>query len=125
MPGQNIQALGTLRLELKFVELGLYRAYTAGHPVSVFEDSPACLGREASSCRNCALMRFVPHEYRHETVPCHHIPLTVANETVDSFYRTGTQEELEQALRDWLSATIKKLEEEENQSRTIDALPVA
>jgi hypothetical protein len=42
---------------------------------------------------------------------CRYIPLNPAGETVDSLYRTGTQEELERALRSWLMATIQELEE--------------
>jgi len=58
-------------------------------------------------------MEFVPAECRSEVAPCQHIPLNDAGETVDSLYRTGTQEELEEALGSWLRATIKKLEEEQ------------
>jgi hypothetical protein len=43
-------------------------------------------------------------------VPCRYIPLSNRGETVDSFYRSGTQEELELALRQWLAATIERLE---------------
>lgn len=112
MPGQSIRVLETLRLELKLIELGLYRVPTPGGPLSVFEDSPACPRYGADFCTNCALMQFVPYGCRSEPVPCHHIRLTEADESIDSFYRTGTQEELEEALRNWLTATIKKLEQE-------------
>jgi hypothetical protein len=64
-------------------------------------------------------MQFVPSEYRSEPVPCHHIRLNDARETVDSLYRTGTQEELEEALRNWLTATIKRLEEKQSQAGSI------
>jgi hypothetical protein len=113
MPGENISVLETLRLELKLVELGLYRASTPGRPLSVFEDSPICPRCRVDSCTNCVLMRFVPYACRFEPVPCHHIRLNKAHETIDSLYRTGTQEELEEALCDWLTTTIKRLEEEE------------
>jgi hypothetical protein len=115
MPGHNIRVLETLRLELKLVELGLYRASTPGRPLSVFEDSPICPRYHADSCANCALMKFVPYACRDEPVPCHHIRLNEAHETVDSLYRTGTQKELEEALRNWLTATLKRLEEAEVQ----------
>ena len=57
-------------------------------------------------------MEFVPSECRSEPVPCHHIRLNGAHETLDSLYRTGTQDEMEEALGSWLTATIKRLEGE-------------
>jgi hypothetical protein len=47
-------------------------------------------------------MEFVPPQFRGETAPCRFIPLTEAGESVDYFYRTGTQMELEEALACWL-----------------------
>jgi len=117
MPGHHIQTLETLRLELKFLELGLYRAQTAGPPLSIFEDSPTCPGYRADSCSTCVLMKFVPYACRWEAVPCHYIRLNEAHETIDSLCRTGTQEELETALRKWLHTTIKALEGEQVQAR--------
>jgi len=67
-------------------------------------------------------MQFVPAERRSELLPCHHIRLNDACETVDTLYRTGTQEELEQALRNWLTATIKSFEEKQIQARKITGL---
>ena len=110
MPGQNFDVLDTLRLELRFLELGLYRAPTPGRPLLIFEDSPACTRYGSATCPNCVLMQFVPFECRCEPVPCHHIRLNDARETVDSLYRTGTQKELEEVLRNWLTATIKRFE---------------
>jgi hypothetical protein len=109
MPGYN--ALDTLRLELKFLELGLYRALAPGRPPLIFADSPTCPQCCAAACPSCVLMQFVPSECRSEPIPCHHIQLNAARETVDSLYRTGTQEEMEEVLRNWLTATIKRLEE--------------
>jgi hypothetical protein len=122
MPGYDLRVLDTLRLEQKFLELGLYRVPTPGRPPFAFEDSPTCPRYEATTCPNCELMQFVPSEYRSETVPCHHIPLNDAGETVDSLHRTGTQEELEEALRNWLTATIKRLEEQQIESGDIGGL---
>jgi len=112
MPGYEARTLDTLRLELRFLELGLYHAPTPGRPPLVFEDSPTCPRCGAAACPSCPLMQFVPFEGRCEPVPCHHIRLNAACETVDSLYRTGTQEELEEALRSWLTATIRRLEEQ-------------
>jgi len=113
MPGHIFNVRDTLRLELRFLELGLYRVPTPSCPLRVFEDSPTCPRYGSAACPNCALMQFVPSECRSELVPCHHIPLNDARETVDSLYRTGTQVELEEALRDWLAATINGLEEKQ------------
>lgn len=113
MPGHNSSTLETLRLELQLVGLGLYRVSTPGRPLSVFEDSPICPRYPGGSCGNCALMQFVPYACRDEPVPCHHIRLNEAHETVDSLYRTGTQLELEETLREWLTITIQRLEQEE------------
>jgi len=120
MPGYN--ALDTLRLELKFLELGLYRAPSSGSLPLIFEDSPTCPRYGAAVCPSCVLMQFVPWECRCEPVPCHHIRLNDARETVDSLYRTGTQEELEEVLRNWLAATIKRLEVETTQTGEISNL---
>jgi len=122
MPGYDVRTLDTLRLELAFLELGLYRAPTPGRTLFVFEDSPTCPRYGPAACPNCVLMQFVPSDCRSETVPCHHIPLNDARETVDSLYRTGTQEELEEALGKWLSATIKRFEEKRIQTGEVSNL---
>ncbi len=57
-------------------------------------------------------MRLVPPEGRATRFPCRHIPLNQAGETIDSFYRSGTPEDLEAALIQWLRATIQQLEQE-------------
>ncbi len=119
MPGQTCDVLDILRLELKFLELGLYRAPTPGRPLLIFQDSPTCPRYGAAACPNCALMQFVPPERHSEPVPCHHIRLNDACETVDSLYRTGTREELEEALKNWLTATIKSLEEKQIPAKQI------
>jgi len=109
MPGGSANVLETLRLELKLVELGLYCVPTPGSPLSVFEDSPICPRHGADHCPDCGLIQFVPSESRSEPVPCHHIRLNEAGETIHSLYRTGSREELEEALRNWLTTTIKNL----------------
>jgi hypothetical protein len=100
-----------LKSELEFLEKGRYREPLAWRPTLIFEDSPICSGG-GSGCPggNCMLKRFVPLEYQEAQVPCRHIPLNERGETVDSLYRTGTHEELETALRNWLLARIKEFE---------------
>jgi hypothetical protein len=125
MPGYDVRTLETLRLELNLLELGLYRNPTPGRPLFVFQDSPTCPRYGADSCPNCVLMQFVPSDRRGEPVPCHHIQLDDAGETVDSLYRTGTQEELEEALRNWLTATITRLEEKQIQAGSITSFEMS
>jgi len=125
MPGGHDRTLETLRLELKFLELGLYRTPTPSRPLFVFEDSPICPRYGAAACPNCVLMQFVSSECRSQPAPCHHIPLNDAGETVDSLYRTGTQEELEEALRNWLTATIRRLEEQQIQAGEISSFEMS
>ena len=120
MPGNNV--VDILRLELTFLELGPYRAPTPGRPLLIFQDSPTCPRYGDATCPNCALMQFVPSECRSEEAPCQQIPLNDARETVDSLYRTGTQEELEEAVGRWLRAIIKKLEMEQTQSGDLDTV---
>ena len=45
-------------------------------------------------------------------MPCHHIPLNEAGETVNTMERQYTQAELEQAVRDWLAKTIRRIEQD-------------
>lgn len=81
----------------------------------MFEDSPTCINYgdrwRSRSCEECALTRFVPpSEARSQKFPCQYIPLNEAGETVASLYSYGTQEELEEAVAQWLRATIAWLE---------------
>jgi hypothetical protein len=57
-------------------------------------------------------MQFVPESARKQQTPCIHIPLSPGGQTLESLYRTGTQQEIEEALGSWLRATIQRLEEE-------------
>ncbi len=80
----------------------------------IFEDSPSCLNFNDSArphpCNECMLMQFVPEEHRELNSPCRFIPLNEKGQTVDYFYRCGTQPELEEALAGWLRREIKRLE---------------
>jgi hypothetical protein len=105
--------LQVLKDELQFVQQGGYRAPLAWRASLVFEDSPRCPKKPGSACpdMDCVLMKFVPKECRHKTVPCRHIPLNELGETLDNLYRTGTSEEIDQTLQSWLLETIQQLEE--------------
>jgi len=57
-------------------------------------------------------MQFVPEEACKEQTPCIHIPLSPTGETLESLYRTGTQQEIEETLGAWLRMTIHRFEAE-------------
>ena len=105
-------ALRFLKNELKFVQKGGYRAPLGWRAPLIFEDSPTCPKARCSACPevNCVLLSFVPEECLYEPVPCRHIPLNELGETLDSLYRTGTNDEIEQALQSWLLDNILQLE---------------
>lgn len=112
--------LEVLRAELAFLESGAYqyarKQDATWRPPFFLEDSPTCFHKWCGSvgerdCRDCVLIHLVPTERRTEAVPCRHIPLNAAGETIESFYKGRTQPELEWALNKWLRSKIKELEE--------------
>jgi hypothetical protein len=111
--------LELLKAEINFLKKGGYgrSPREPWRAQLIFEDSPSCLNYDSkehpSPCAECALMHFVPTEKRGEKVPCRHIPLTAQGETLQELYRGGTQQELEDALADWLTARIEILERQE------------
>jgi len=110
--------LEVLKFELNFLEQGGYGRYvrTPWKPTSIFQDSPACINfndpGQPHPCSECLLTDFVPEGAEQEKVPCHHIPLNVNGETVHTMERQRTQAEMEDALRNWLRATISRIERE-------------
>jgi len=105
--------LQVLETELEFLGRGGYRNPDCWRPQFTFLDSPTCVNPAGSgrpeACKNCLLMPFVPVAMRRAPVPCHHIPLTTDGLTVDNLQRWGTQQELEDALRSWLTRNIAQL----------------
>ncbi len=112
------EILELLKFELKFLEDGGYgrSPRTPWRPPFIFEDSPSCpnLGDPARPhpCSECLLMKFVPDELQNENFPCRFIPLNEAGETIDYFYRCGTQLEMEEALAAWLRNQITRIEQQ-------------
>jgi len=108
----NENTLQVLKSELEFVQKGGYRTPLVWRAPLVFEDSPTCPRERCSACphADCVLMNFVPTKRRYEAVPCRHIPLNEVGETLDSLYRTGTNEEIEQTVEGWLLEIIEKLQ---------------
>lgn len=110
--------LEVLRFELKFLEDGGYgrSPRTPWRAPLIFEDSPSCLNFDDSArphpCKECLLMQFVPKEQQGQGVPCRFIPLTEHGETIEHFYSSGTQIEIEEALKSWLRNRIKEMETE-------------
>jgi hypothetical protein len=108
--------LTVLKAELQFVEKGGYRNtnLSAWRPQFIFQDSPTCLNFDSAkpsrSCSECALIQLVPANLRGRNLPCRYIPLNEQGESIDSFYRSGTREELESAFRKWIVKAIQQLE---------------
>jgi hypothetical protein len=121
---QSSDILEILRFELRFLESGGYaRSKSSWRAPYIFEDSPTCLNFMDSArthpCSECRLIQLVPMEYRGKDVPCRFIPLNDNGETVDSLYHTGTEAEMEKALRSWLTREIHGIERERAQARAI------
>lgn len=118
MAKDNRDLVQLLKSELEYLERGGYRQSLRApwRPQFIFEDSPTCInyGRKQRliPCSECALMLFVPADCREEKIPCRHIPLNSEGYTIDTYYRIGTQEELEAAVESWLRETIARLEQE-------------
>ena len=127
MPKDERDVLEALRFELQFLEKGGYgrSPRTPWRPQFIFEDSPTCMNYDSKDnpapCSDCLLMQFVPGEKHEEKIPCRHIVLNEAGETIQSLYQTGTQQELEEEYGKWLRTTIRKLELERAEPRQCSA----
>jgi hypothetical protein len=110
--------LEVLKFELDFLEKGGYgrSVRTPWKPTSAFQDSLTCINfgdpYRSHPCDECLLMQFVPEEHRSENVPCHHIVLNPAGETVDTVESRESQQELEEKVKNWLRVTIRQIERE-------------
>ena len=120
MPNDNRDALEILKAELNFVKNGGYLP-SFGDPWRTklpLEDSPTCLNHnhkdDRSPCAECLLMQFVPANKRGERVPCRHIPMTSQGDTLLHLYQGGTEQEIENALTNWLQEAIATLEREKS-----------
>ncbi len=110
--------LEILKFELDFIEKDGYgrSVRTPWLPTSIFQDCLTCINfgdpKRSRPCDECLLMQFVPPERRSEKVPCHHIPLGPLGQSVHTLERWETQQDMEEAVKDWLRATIKQIEDE-------------
>lgn len=118
MPKDDRDVLDVLKTELDLINSGGYgrSVRTPWLPTSTFQDSLTCLNfgdpDRTRSCSECLLMQFVPSDQRSKDVPCHHIPLDELGETVHLLERWESQEQMENVVKNWLGATIKRLEGE-------------
>jgi hypothetical protein len=107
--------LTVLKAELAFLDKGGYSktARAAWRPQFVFQDSPSCLNFDLENaprpCSECVLLRMVADRYRTQKVPCRFVPISDDGRTIEWYYRNGTEEELEAALRKWLEERIAGL----------------
>jgi hypothetical protein len=124
MTNDKRDLLAVLKAELEFVEKGgyLHTARAAWRPKFIFQDSPACLNFDSTQqprpCTDCVLLQLVPENQQRRKIACRYIPLNEQGETIDSFYRYGTGDELEAAIRKWLGATIQRLEKAEHAKKS-------
>ena len=116
MMNDDRDILELLYEELDFIEKGGYgrSVKTPWKPTSVFQDSLSCLNYgypyRAHPCSECRLIDFVPQDARAEVIPCHHIPLNEAGETVEALETGEDQQKMEESVKRWLRARIKQLE---------------
>ena len=124
MRRDDAEILKMFQFELRFLEDGGYgrSPRTPRRASYVFEDSPTCLNFDDASrphpCAECPLMAFVPYQFQGESAPCRFVALTQAGETVDHFYQSGTQMELEEALACWLRKQIGRMTKQEAQANS-------
>lgn len=120
--GKKKSLLDVLRKEWEFFQRGGYRdsQRASWRPKFIFQDSPTCFNSDTEQptrpCRECILIQLVPHDSRDKKIACRYIPLNENGETIDSFYRSGTRSELEEAFGKWLESTIGRLE-----AKSVDA----
>jgi len=116
----RLEIVNSLKQELTFLERGGYGGAMPWRPVSMFMDSPSCPNRldaeRSTPCSQCWLFQFVPERFHQEMEACHFIPLNRDGESVHSMSRQYTPAEVEAALKTWLEAEIRHLEELESQA---------
>lgn len=115
MPKDVHDLLQILRYELNYVEQGGFdRDRALLGTESPFRGTIACINFDdpiqAHECRECLLAEFVPQNKLSEDIPCHYIPLNAAGETIAGLIAKNEQGHMEDALKDWLRATIARLE---------------
>jgi hypothetical protein len=116
--------LELLKDELAFVEQGGYgrSVRTPWREKSTFQDSLTCINYgypyRAHPCNECHLVDFVSDDDRTKSIPCHHIPLNAAGDTIVDLENYDNQHKLEEEVKEWLRAKIKELEEKSSETPT-------
>jgi hypothetical protein len=124
MTNDDRDILELLKAELNFIESGGYgrSVRAAWQSKSAFQDSLTCINYgypyRAHPCKECHLLDFVSPEHQTEEVPCHHIPLNEAGETIEELEAEDNQAKLERHVAEWLRAKIVELEKERATSTT-------
>jgi hypothetical protein len=117
MSEDDRDVLELLKEELSFLEQGGYgrSVRTPWMNKSAFQDSLTCINYgypyRAHSCNECRLMDFVAPQDQATDIPCHHIPLDAAGETIEDLENEDNQPKLEETLKRWLRAKITELEQ--------------
>lgn len=125
---RDSELLRALKAELEFLRAGGYgRSFrSTWRPTLLIRDSILCPNADAHSrakpCSDCKLMPLVPPKKRDALIPCHHIPLNAAGDTIANLYQTGTQDKLDHTFHDWLCATIQKIEREVTVMKTLESI---
>jgi hypothetical protein len=110
--------LELLNEELDLLEKGGYgrSVRTPWKPTSIFQDSLSCLNYgypyQAHPCSECRLLDFVPIDERTQIIPCHHIPLNGAGDTIETLETEENQQKLEESVKSWLRLRITHIEQE-------------
>ncbi|MCL4854703.1 MAG: hypothetical protein KJZ78_25360 [Bryobacteraceae bacterium] len=109
-----------LEAELDLIESGAYEP-SAGKPTEdkpMFYHSLVCInhwfvpGHEPECHDDCALLDAVPAKGKAEALPCHHIPLNEAGDTVKSLEEKGQHERVKEEVANWLRNAIRQLKME-------------
>jgi hypothetical protein len=108
--------LEILQEELDFIEKGGYgrSVRTPWLPKSIFQDSLSCLNYgypyQAHPCSECHLVDFVAPEDRAQVVPCHHIRLDKAGDTIEDLEFEDNEAKMQKLVREWLRTRINEIE---------------
>jgi len=107
------EVIGLLRLEIDNIRQRGFGPY--------FRDTVLCINAgktaRADPCDQCLLLGFVPPEAHKEVIPCYHIPLNDAGDTITSLRAQPGGKELEEAVVAWMEAAVGRLEKELDEER--------
>jgi hypothetical protein len=107
--------LEVLQGELAFIRDGRYGRNVRRPSLSksIFQDSPTCLSYgypyRAHPCSECHLIDFVAPEDCSQFVPCHHIHLTEAGDTIEELESQGDDIRALPLVEEWLTKEINRI----------------